>query len=88
LAPETKFLDPPLFDSKLKFQEYVWSNINKVYSMLIRIHKTSKIQEALIYLFKTLAEPRLENAEAVWSPHRVMYIKGIKTVQIRTTKLV
>ncbi|XP_063447805.1 uncharacterized protein LOC134727358 [Mytilus trossulus] len=77
-------------DNKLNFEQHMNEKINKANSImgLIRRTFTCLNEEMFLLLYKALARPNLEYANAIWSPFKVKDITALENVQRRATKLI
>ena len=79
-----------LFDDKLTFSSHCHERINKAYSILGIIKRNFMYlsADAFVLLYKSMVRSRIEYANSVWLPYRLMMIKDLEKVQMRATKLI
>jgi len=77
-----------IIDSELKFDKHINQIVSRAQHEANLIHKcfVSKDTNMLVQAYTTYIRPLLEYASSVWSPHSVVLIKNIESVQRRFTK--
>lgn len=80
-----------LFDNKLTFRDHYDYIINKAYSMLgfiVRSSKGFKNPHSFIYLYNAIVRSTLEYGSTIWSPNYEIHSKRIEGVQRKMLRIV